>query len=177
MILNDGSIRKGLASGSIVIDPPPHDADIQPASVNLHISTELKVQRWDEAGLLEWQTVSLPYEVQSGEFVLASTSERIGISPHLAAKLEGRSTVGRKGLLVHITAGFVDPGFRGQLTLEVCNLSSTPYFLSAGDSIAQICFFVLTAPAERPYGSLGLRSRYQDQEGPTEAREKAGTAS
>jgi len=102
--------------------------------------------------------------------VLGSTLERVGIPPDLAARLEGKSSLGRLGLMTHSTAGFLDPGFHGHVTLELSNVANLPITLYPGMRIGQIAVFQLTTPAERPYGSRGSRSKYQGQQGPTPSR-------
>ena len=105
-----------------------------------------------------------------GEFVLASTYETVTLGPAVAARLEGKSSLGRLGLLTHSTAGFIDPGFSGHVTLELSNMATLPVKLWPGMKIGQLCFFQLTSPAEHPYGSVQYGSRYQGQRGPTPSR-------
>lgn len=110
------------------------------------------------------------WSILPGEFILATTLERIELPADLAARVEGKSSWGRKGLAVHITAGFIDPGFKGQITLELKNLGRDPLWLHAGSYICQLSFHQLSSPAKRPYGSPGLGSRYQNQKGVTASR-------
>ena len=111
-----------------------------------------------------------PFVLHPGEFVLGSTLEVVSIPDDLAARLEGKSSLGRLGLLTHSTAGFVDPGFSGHITLELSNVANLPITLWPGMKIGQLCLFRLTSPAEHPYGSAVYGSRYQDQRGPTPSR-------
>ena len=111
-----------------------------------------------------------PFILHPGEFVLGSTYEQITLPDDVAARLEGKSSLGRLGLLTHSTAGFVDPGFSGHVTLELSNVATLPIKLWPGMKIGQMCFFRLTSPAERPYGSAAYSSRYQNQRGPTASR-------
>ena len=111
-----------------------------------------------------------PFVLHPGEFVLASTFEVITLPDDVAARLEGKSSLGRLGLLTHSTAGFIDPGFSGHVTLELSNVATLPITLWPGMKIGQLCFFRLSSPAEHPYGSDGYGSRYQGQRGPTASR-------
>src|SRR5690349_4808797 len=161
MILSDVSLRAELDAGSLVIDPPPADEAIQPASIDLHLGKELRNRSgvgMDRPG--EWY-------LDPGRFLLGHTAESVQIPAHLVAQLNGKSSLGRLGLAIHITAGFIDPGFRGQITLELHNCSPTPIRLTPGMPIGQLVLMRLTEPAERPYGSAGLGSHYQGQTGAT----------
>ena len=115
-----------------------------------------------------------PFVLHPGEFVLGSTHERITLSDDIAARLEGKSSLGRLGLLTHSTAGFVDPGFSGHVTLELSNTATLPILLWPGMKVGQLCFFRLSSPSERPYGSGATGSRYQGQRGPTASRSHLG---
>lgn len=147
MILSDLSIREAVEDGIIGIDPPPRDRDYQPASLEVHIAEGILLDAW--------------------EFQLAHTRQWIEVPIHLSCQLTGKSSWARRGLIVHTTAGWIDPGFRGQITLELVNLSRQPLKLEAGDPIAQLVFQWLDRPAERPYGSPELGSHYQGQMGTT----------
>jgi dCTP deaminase len=118
----------------------------------------------EQPGLTERGITVEPFVLHPGEFVLASTLEKVELSPHLAARLEGKSSLGRLGLVVHSTAGWIDPGFRGTVTLELSNVSRLPIRLHPGMRIGQLCLFYLLSPARRPYGTRG--NHYQDQQGP-----------
>lgn len=181
MVLSDRSIRRQIAEGRIVVKPVD-DADIQPASIDLHLDSRFLVfsnsrqpyidVREPLDNLTEEVTIAdgEPFMLHPGEFVLGSTLEHIELPDDLVARLEGKSSLGRLGLLIHSTAGFVDPGWRGRLTLELSNVARLPIALYCGMKIGQISFLQLTTPAERLYGSPELRSRYQGQSGPTASR-------
>lgn len=162
-MLSDRSIA--LYGGSNLIQP--FDLKhLQPASYDLALGPTIRLPGIDG----QTDEVKLPYTLNPGMFVLASTEETITLSAGTAAQVSGRSTWGRRGLMIHVTAGFVDPGFRGQLTLELVNVGGSFITLHAGDRIAQISFYQLDVPAMRPYGHKDLGSHYQDQTGPTPAR-------
>ncbi len=181
MVLSDRSIREELARERIVIDPLDEE-DIQPASVDLHLDREVMVftnsrrPYIDVKDSLESLTERVkvgseePFILHPGEFVLGSTKENIELPDDLVARLEGKSSLGRIGLVIHSTAGFVDPGWKGHLTLELSNLSRLPITLYYGMKIGQISFLRLTTPADRLYGSESLNSKYQGQTGPTASR-------
>ena len=185
MVLSDRTIKEELTRGGIVIAPFFED-DLQPASVDLHLDSRLRVFRnysepyvdlgKDLPELTEIEEIGpdRPFILHPGEFVLGNTVERIELDASIVARLEGKSSLGRIGLLIHSTAGFVDPGWRGTLTLELSNVSRLPLTLYRGMPIGQISFQYLTTAAERPYGSEGLRSRYQGQSGPTATRISRG---
>ena len=181
MILSDGDIRKAIANGDIGIDPFD-EADVQPSSVDLHVDRyfltfnnhrypiiDVKKPMEDLTELVEVQGDE-PFILHPGEFVLGSTSEYVRLPHHLVARLEGKSSLGRLGLLIHSTAGYVDPGFEGHLTLELSNVANLPITLYPDMKIGQISFFQLTSEAESPYGSSKLGSKYQGQRGPTPSR-------
>ena len=182
MILSDVDIRKALAEGRIVIDPFD-EADIQPSSVDLHVDSQFRVfanSRYpyidvhkpmpDLTELVEVKQDD-PFILHPGEFVLGSTLERVALPDDLVARLEGKSSLGRLGLLIHSTAGYVDPGWDGYLTLELSNVANLPITIYPGMKIGQISFFRLSTPAEAPYGSKATRSKYQGQQrGPTASR-------
>ncbi|HEY1394975.1 dCTP deaminase [Roseateles sp.] len=162
MILSDVSLRAELAAGTLVIDPPPADEAIQPASIDLHLGKQL---RWTFGDTMELNKREV--WLSPGVFILAHTAEHVTIPRHLVAQLNGKSSLGRLGLAIHITAGFIDPGFSGQITLELHNYSQDAVRLDRGMPIGQLVLMRLTAPAERPYGSAGLGSHYQGQTGAT----------
>ncbi len=185
MILSDRSLRERLAAGSIGIDPLD-EAAIQPASVDLRLARTFRVftrHRHTHVDLARDQTdLTELVEVEEGgrfalhpgEFVLGSTLERVRVPADLVGRLEGKSSLGRVGLIIHSTAGYVDPGFEGQITLELSNVATVPILLYPGMRVAQISFLTMTTPAERPYASPGLESKYQGQVGPTESRLRLG---
>jgi dCTP deaminase len=181
VILSDRSIREALSSGRIGIDPLD-DRDVQPSSVDLHIDRFFRVFRNDTTPFID---TKLPQEdltemvevkeggafiLHPGEFVLGSTYERVGLPDDLVARLEGKSSMGRLGLLIHSTAGFVDAGWDGHLTLELSNVATLPIALYPGMKIGQISFFEMTTAAEHPSGSNEKGSKYQGQRGPTPSR-------
>lgn len=181
MVLSDRDIRRQIAQGRIVIEPHDDDA-IQPASVDLRLGSPLLIEDTARLALIDprqqsdmqWREVeldeSVPYALKPGEFALGITSENIEIPDDIVGRLDGKSSLGRLGLVVHSTAGFVDPGWKGRLTLELSNLSSIPINLYLGMKSSQISFVWLSSPAERPYGSEGLNSKYQGQMGPVPSR-------
>jgi dCTP deaminase len=181
MILSDRTIREELAAGHIVIDPFD-EACIQPSSIDLHVDREFRVfqnnrypfidvknEQPDLTELVEVKEGE-PFILHPGEFVLGSTLERVGLPDDLVARLEGKSSLGRLGLLIHSTAGYVDPGWDGYLTLELSNVANLPITIYPGMKIGQISFFQLSTPADVPYGSKSTRSKYQGQRGPTASR-------
>jgi dCTP deaminase len=181
VILSDRSIREELAAGRIVIDPLGDDA-IQPSSVDLHCDSLFRVFRNDTTPYIDpklsQEDLTELVEVREdgafilhpGEFVLGSTLELVALPDDLVARLEGKSSLGRLGLLIHSTAGFVDCGFTGHLTLELSNVATLPIALYPGMKIGQISFLRMTTPADNPYGSGATGSKYQGQRGPTPSR-------
>ena len=181
MILSDRTIREELKAGRIVIEPVD-DADIQPSSVDLRLDRYFRVFRnhtqrvidvkEDQENLTE--LVEIPQDdvfiLHPGEFVLGSTAERVALPDDLVARLEGKSSLGRLGLLIHSTAGFVDAGWDGHLTLELSNVANLPITLYPGMKIGQISFLRMTTPADAPYGSASVGSKYKGQRGPTPSR-------
>ena len=179
MILSDRDIRAYIESGRITIDPFD-PACVQPSSVDLHVDSQFRVfansrypfidVREEMPDLTELVEVKPdePFILHPGEFVLGSTLERVAIPDDLVARLEGKSSLGRLGLLIHSTAGYVDPGWDGYLTLELSNVANLPITIYPSMKIGQISFFRLTSPAESPYGSAG--NKYQGQRGPTPSR-------
>ena len=182
MILSDRTIRKLLDEGRIVIDPL-EEAHIQPASVDVRLGdtflafrrhTTADIDPWQvNDGLMERVTVEegKPFILHPGEFVLGTTLERLTLPDDVVARIEGKSSLGRLGLLIHATAGFVDPGWtNGQITLELSNVAPLPIRLWPGMKIAQLSFMQMDQAAERPYGHPGLGSKYQGQSGPVASR-------
>jgi dCTP deaminase len=181
MVLSDRDIRVALDKKRITIDPI-QDSDIQPASVDVHLDRKILVFRnsrrpfidihEDVSDLTEMVEIKdeIPFILHPGEFVLGSTLESIGLSDNLVARLEGKSSLGRIGLLIHSTAGYVDPGWNGNLTLELSNVNNLPVTLYYGMKIGQISFTELSSPSDRPYGSSDLGSKYQGQKEPTASR-------
>ena len=179
MILSDKDILEKIKKGEIKIEPFDRNC-VQPSTVNLHLSSEIRVfDNWQHGVVDVKEKVDVSrlikikkegFIIHPGEFLLGSTVEKITLPNDIAAKLEGRSSLGRLGLVVHATAGYVDPGFSGWLTFELSNLSRLPIRVYPGMKIAQICFFQMSSPVLRPYGSKGLGSKYQGQKGPTASR-------
>ena len=156
-ILSDKDIRLRIHE---LFNTIIEDEDIQPASVDLHLHKILKTLDGEE-----WNLAIASYDLQPGEFILGSTEEYVTIPRDLVAQVDGKSSLGRLGIAIHITAGFVDPGFNGNVTLEIKNVSDKPLLLRWNMPIAQIVFFTLTSPVERGYGDEGLNSHYQNSEG------------
>lgn len=181
VLLSDRDIRAQIDADRVRLDP--FDAEmIQPASVDVRIDRFFRLfdnhkhamidPSIEQADLTREIAVEPdePYMLHPGEFVLASTYERITLPDDIAARLEGKSSLGRLGLLTHSTAGFIDPGFTGHITLELSNMATLPVALWPGMKIGQLCFFRLTSPANSPYGSEGNLNRYLGQRGPTPSR-------
>jgi dCTP deaminase len=181
MVLSDRSIREALDAGRISI-APLGEGCVQPSSVDLHVDRYFRLfrnhtsrvidVREDQEDLTELVDIGDvdPLILHPGEFLLGSTLERITLPDDLVARLEGKSSLGRLGLLIHSTAGFVDAGWDGHLTLELSNVANLPITIYAGMKIGQISFLQMTTPADMPYGSDGLKSKYQGQWGPTPSR-------
>ena len=182
MILSDREIRKRIELRQIVIEPT-NLLDIQPASVDILLDQKILIFDYpnipyiDTRNLAELNITSAwvqkndePFMLHPGEFVLGCTLEHIEIPNDLVARIEGKSSLGRIGLLIHSTAGYVDPGWTGRLTLELSNISRLPMALYPGMKIGQISFSQMTSPAERPYGTPGLGSHYQGQNEATPSR-------
>jgi len=181
VILSDRTIKDEVAAGRIIIEP--YDpAAVQPSSVDLRLDRRFIVFRnhtfshIDVKANLEDLTTEVeatdddPFILHPGEFVLGSTAERVAIPSDLVGRIEGKSSLGRLGLLIHTTAGFVDAGWDGQLTLEFSNVASLPITLYPGMKIGQVSFIQMTTPADNPYGKSELGSKYQGQVGPRPSR-------
>ena len=181
MVLSDHSIAEALASGRLLIEPIAEDA-LQPASLDIRLDRHFRVFRnhrqayidvreaMEDLTELESIEDDHPFVLHPGEFVLGSSLERVKLGNDIVARVEGKSSLGRLGLLVHATAGYVDPGWDGQLTMELSNVATLPIRLYYAMKIGQLSFQNLTTPADRPYGHPGLKSRYQGQSGPTASR-------
>ena len=186
-VLSDGTIRRLVADGRVVIDPWDPDM-VQPASVDLRLGDSFRVFHNHLAPAIDLDRppehlteliMIRPDEsfvIHPGEFVLGTTLERVELPDDVVARIEGKSSLGRLGLIVHATAGFVDPGFAGTLTLEITNLTRIPIILWPGKPIAQLSFMALDRPAERPYGHPELGSHYHGQVAATESRYEGGPA-
>ena len=181
MVLSDRTIKEEMAAGRIVIDPFDPSC-LQPSSVDLRLDGKFLVFHNSRYAFIDPQEemedlTSLveidderPFILHPGEFVLGSTLERVSLPDDLVARLEGKSSLGRLGLLIHSTAGYVDPGFQGHLTLELSNVANLPIILRRKMKIGQLSFLRLSTPVDRPYGSREIESRYQGQVGPTPSR-------
>ncbi|GAA1679349.1 dCTP deaminase [Fodinicola feengrottensis] len=181
MLLSDRDLLKAIDEGRLGLDPWEPEL-IQPSSIDVRLDRWFRVfnnlkythidpsrQQDDLTSLVETDP-DQPFVLHPGEFVLGSTLEVVSLMDDLAARLEGKSSLGRLGLVTHSTAGFIDPGFSGHVTLELSNLANLPIQLWPGMKIGQICVFELSSPAEHPYGSDKYGSRYQGQRGPTPSR-------
>jgi dCTP deaminase len=181
MIFSDRTIKKAVADGRIVIDPYD-EAMVQPSSVDLRCDSGFRVFENHKYALIDPKapqedlttevgaTPDQPFMLHPGEFVLGSTLEIVGLADDVVGRLEGKSSLGRIGLLIHSTAGFIDPGFKGQVTLELSNVANLPIAIYPGMKIGQVSFYQLSTAAENPYGSPGAGSKYQGQAGPTPSR-------
>jgi dCTP deaminase len=181
VILSDRDIRAQIEAGRIVIEPFTPEA-VQPSSVDLHLDSRFRVfrnsrypyidVRVEQPELTELLEISGddPFILHPGEFVLGVVRERIALPDDIVATLDGKSSLGRLGLVVHQTAGVIDAGFDGHITLELANMANLPITVYPGMRIAQLSFMTLTTPADRPYGSGGLGSKYQGQAEPTPSK-------
>ncbi len=181
MLLSDRDIRTQIDTGRVALDPYEPDM-IQPSSIDVRLdkffrvfdnhkyaSIDPSIEQPDLTRLVEVDS-DKPFVLHPGEFVLGSTFESVALPDDIAARLEGKSSLGRLGLLTHSTAGFIDPGFEGNVTLELSNTATLPINLWPGMKIGQLCFFQLSSPAEHPYGSSKYGSRYRGQRGPTASK-------
>jgi len=181
VLLSDRDIRSEIQSGRVAVEPFD-EAMIQPSSVDVRLDKFFRVFENHKYSVIDpsIEQAELTREViaegeeafilHPGEFVLASTYEVITLPDDIAGRLEGKSSLGRLGLLTHSTAGFIDPGFSGHITLELSNVANLPVKLYPGMKIGQLCLIKLSSPAEHPYGSAIYASRYQGQRGPTPSR-------
>ncbi len=181
MLLSDRDIRAELDSGRVRLDP--YDPQmVQPSSIDIRLDRYFRLfdnhkypfidpsaEQPDLTRMVEADPDE-PFVLHPGEFVLGSSYEMVGLPDDIAARVEGKSSLGRLGLLTHATAGFVDPGFAGHVTLELSNVATLPIKLWPGMKIGQLCFFRLSSPAEFPYGATQYGSHYQGQRGPTASR-------
>jgi dCTP deaminase len=181
VVLSDRTIRAEIEAGRIVIDP--FDADlVQPSSVDVRVDRQFRVfhnarypyidvrQPMDGLTELVETKEGEPFILHPGEFVLGQTLERVTLPDDIVARLEGKSSLGRLGLLIHSTAGFVDSGFSGNLTLELSNVANLPITIYHGMPIGQISFMRMDGPVEKPYGAGDGESKYQGQAEPTPSR-------
>ncbi|MEU2005679.1 dCTP deaminase [Rhodococcus sp. NPDC019627] len=181
MLLSDRDLRAEVSTGRLGIDPFDPSM-VQPSSVDVRLDSLFRVfnntrythidpaQRQDELTTLVEPAEGEPFVLHPGEFVLGSTLEVCSLPDDLAGRLEGKSSLGRLGLLTHSTAGFIDPGFNGHITLELSNVANLPITLWPGMKIGQLCLLRLSSAAEHPYGSSAAGSKYQGQRGPTPSK-------
>jgi len=191
-MLSDKDIKAALAEGSIVVEPiEDTEMQIQPASIDLRLGNEFRVFKHTQRGFIdplrddmeEYTEVihvadGEPFMLHPGEFVLGSIKEYVKIPDDIVAQVDGRSSLGRLAILVHATAGFIDPGFEGNITLELSNVGKMPVAFYPNMRVCQISFSRLSSPSELPYGHPDRRSKYQGQRGPTASRirnDKQGT--
>lgn len=181
VLLSDRDIRAEIDGGRVRLEPYD-EAMVQPSSIDVRLDKLFRLfdnhkypfidpaeDQPDLTRLIEVERDE-PFILHPGEFVLGSSFEVVTLPNDLAARLEGKSSLGRLGLVTHSTAGFVDPGFSGHVTLELSNVATLPIKLWPGMKVGQLCFFRLSSPAENPYGSAKYGSRYQGQRGPTASR-------
>jgi dCTP deaminase len=186
-ILSDKHIKEYLDSGKISIDPlDDPDIQIQPSSVDLRIGNEFKgfkiirkpcIDPMDESDIASYMqsfyiNEGEPFIIHPGEFALATTYETVKLPHDLVARVEGRSSMGRLGVTMHVTAGYIDPGFCGKITLEISNIGKMPVALYTGQRVCQIVFETMTSPSEKPYGHPGRDSKYMGQKRPESSRIK-----
>ncbi len=181
MILSDRTLREQIGAGRIVIEPFDERC-IQPSSIDVKIGNLFRVFRNHTAGIIDvkrnqedlTELITIAedgvFMLHPGEFVLGSTLERVAVPDDLVGRVEGKSSLGRLGLIIHSTAGFIDAGFDGHITLELTNIATLPITLYPGMKIGQVSFMQMTTPADRPYGSGAQGSKYQGQRGPTPSR-------
>lgn len=181
VLLSDRDIRAEIAAGRLGVEPML-ESMVQPSSIDVRLDGLFRVfdnsrythidpaQQQDELTSLVEPKPGEPFVLHPGEFVLGSTLEVCSLPDDLAGRLEGKSSLGRLGLLTHSTAGFIDPGFSGHITLELSNVANLPITLWPGMKIGQLCLIRLSSPAEHPYGSAAAGSKYQGQRGPTPSR-------
>ena len=185
-ILSDKTIKEYLEEGKIVIDPLKDEQQIQPSSVDMRLGDEFKVFKVirkpyidpkDEEDIAEYMESSTVPEgeafiIHPNEFALATTQEYVKVPDDLVARVEGRSSMGRLGVTMHVTAGYVDPGFEGRITLEISNIGAMPVALYPGQRVCQLVFETITTPAELPYGHPKRNSKYMKQLKPESSRVK-----
>lgn len=179
VLLSDHDIRESLSSGYLGLDPCDLSS-LQPSSIDVRLDHEFRFYRpgtlidprRDQAEVMDYQYVAEDetFTLPPHGFALGATMEQVRMPDDLAARFEGKSSIGRLGLLPHVAAGFIDPGFQGWITLELHNVTDCPIVLLPGMKIGQLCFFRLSTRADIPYGSAGIGSRYQGQRGPTTSR-------
>lgn len=163
-ILSDNTIKKYLREGRIGIEPLKDERQIQPASVDLRLGDEFKVPNTNS------RVKGKSFVIYPGDFILGTTDEYVTLPDNIVARVEGRSSIGRLGITMHVTAGFIDPGFEGKITLEIANLGNEPVVLCAGQRVCQIVFETMTTSADIPYGHPSRDSKYMYQTRPESSR-------
>lgn len=185
-ILSDIDIKKYLEEGNIVIDPITDEKQIQPSSVDLRLGNKFKgfkivtkpfIDPYDDNDLESYMNEIVveegqPFIIHPGEFTLATTYENVKLPSDIVARVEGRSSMGRLGITMHVTAGYIDPGFEGNITLEISNIGKMPVALYPGQRVCQIVFETMTSPSAKPYGHEDRDSKYMGQTGPQVSRIK-----
>ena len=185
-ILSDKDLKKCIDDGKLVIDPLTDEKQIQPSSIDMRIGDEFKVFRVirkpfidpkdddDIASYMESLTVEdgEAFIIHPNEFALATTYEYVKVPDDLVARVEGRSSMGRLGVTMHVTAGYIDPGFEGKITLEISNIGAMPVALYPGQRVCQLVFETMTTPADKPYGHPDRNSKYMGQKSPESSRIK-----
>ena len=185
-ILSDKTIKEYIEEEKIVIDPLLDEKQIQPSSVDMRLGDEFKVFKVIRKAYLDpkdeeeissyMETVKVPegepFIIHPNEFALATTSEYVKLPDDIVARVEGRSSIGRLGVTMHVTAGFIDPGFEGKITLEISNIGAMPVALYPGQRVCQIVFETMTTPSELPYGHPDRNSKYMGQKSPESSRVK-----
>jgi dCTP deaminase len=180
VILSDHTLREELARGRIVVEPFDERC-LQPSSIDVKLSPHFRVFRNHTAGIIDvkaavdlTEPVEIPedgvFMLHPGEFVLGSTLERIAVPDDMVSRIDGKSSLGRLGLIIHSTAGFIDPGFDGHITLELTNIATLPITLYPAMKVGQVSFMRMTTSADNPYGKGATGSKYQGQRGPTPSR-------
>ena len=181
MILSDYSIKEGIAQGRIVMTPYDESL-VQPASIDIRLDSRFRVFRNYKYSCIDPKAVQEDltelvevgadesFIIHPGEFILGNTVERIKLGNDLVGRVEGKSSLGRLGLIIHATAGYIDPAFDGNITLELSNVANLPIKLYPGMKVGQISFFAMSTPADRPYGHPDLGSKYKGQTAPTASR-------
>ena len=184
-ILSDKTIKKYLTENKIIIEPLKDDNQIQPSSVDLRLGDEFRVFKVNKKAFINPKNDDMeeymetiysnddePFIIHPNEFALATTNEYVEIPSDLVVRVEGRSSIGRLGVTMHVTAGFIDPGFKGKITLEISNIGSLPVALYPGQRVCQIVFETMTTPANKPYGHTDRGSKYMGQLNPVSSKIK-----
>ena len=184
-ILSDKTIKKYLTENKIIIEPLKDDNQIQPSSVDLRLGDEFRVFKVNKKAFINPKNDDMeeymetiysnddePFIIHPNEFALATTNEYVEIPSDLVARVEGRSSIGRLGVTMHVTAGFIDPGFKGKITLEISNIGSLPVALYPGQRVCQIVFETMTTPANKPYCHTDRGSKYMGQLNPVSSKIK-----